>query len=440
MDQLIPSLENLLAPLDVAFREEAFKMFCLTIGAWIVCLGRRSVSRVWETTGQSATRDHSAAFRLFSAAVGNWDEVGRLLILAIVAQLVPGMRIWLVVDDTLCHKRGAKVAFGGIFLDAVLSTRRHKVFRFGNNWVLLGIIVQLPFRKDRYFCLPSLWRIYQKQGKKSRSAHRSKSQLAAELVNQFARWFPGRKIQVVGDCAYVGQHLLRGREANVEVIGPIRWDAALSLPLVPGSDRRRKKGDRLPTPKAMLADDRRWPARDLAIPFPKGKRRLQVKVIKDVCWYQAAGSQPVQLILVRDPQGEWRDEALVSTDQTLTAKEVIIGYCRRWSVEVAFCDSKQMLGFHDPQVWCANSVERAAPMSWFIGSLVVLWYAIAGRAGEQAQRHRPWYHHKPEPTFADMLGTCRLHLWRHWLSAGRGSRADREAKREWLLEYVATAT
>ncbi len=88
-----------------------------------------------------------------------------------------------------------------------------------------------------------------------------------------------------------------------------------------GREGRRKKGDRLPTPKAMLADDRRWPVQDLVIAFPKGKRRLQVKVVKDVCWYQAAGSQPVQLILVRDPKGEWRDEALLSTDQTLTPKK-----------------------------------------------------------------------------------------------------------------------
>ena len=56
-------------------------------------------------------------------------------------------------------------------------------------------------------------------------------------------------------------------------------------------------------------------------------------------------------------------------------------------------------------------------MSWFIGSLIVLWYAIVGHKGEQAQRHRPWYTQKPQPTFADMLAACRLHLWRHWLTA-----------------------
>ena len=138
MDQLIPSLQDLLVAVGSPFRHEVPWLFSRMVAAWIVCLGRRSVSRVWETTGQSGRRDHSAAFRLFSQAAWNWDEVCRLLLIQILARLVPGTYVWLVVDDTLCHKRGAKVAFGGIFLDAVLSSKRHKVFRFGNNWVLLG--------------------------------------------------------------------------------------------------------------------------------------------------------------------------------------------------------------------------------------------------------------------------------------------------------------
>ena len=99
----------------------------------------------------------------------------------------------------------------------------------------------------------------------------------------------------------------------------------------------------------MLADDGRWPAKTMRIEFKNGcKRALAVKVIREVCWYTAAGSVPVQIVLVRDPKGKWRDEALVCTDLSLSAPEMITGYCRRWSVEVAFCDAKQMLGFHDP--------------------------------------------------------------------------------------------
>src|SRR5208283_5177825 len=116
----------------------------------------------------------------------------RLFLIRLLATLVPGTQVWLVVDDTLCHKRGAKVAFGGIFLDAVLSTKRHKVFRFGNNWVMLGIVVELACRPNRFFCLPITWRVYEKQGTKTKQEHRTKNQLAVAMIVLVAGWFPAR--------------------------------------------------------------------------------------------------------------------------------------------------------------------------------------------------------------------------------------------------------
>jgi hypothetical protein len=440
MKQCIPSLTRLLAYLAPAFREETHDMFCAMVAAWIVCLGRRTISRVWETTGQAEERNHAAAFRLFSQACWNWDEVCRLLALQVLANLVPGTTVWLVVDDTLCHKRGAKVAFGGIFLDAVLSSKKHKVLRFGNNWVLLGVVVELSCRPQRYFCLPIMWRLYEKQGTKSKQEHRTKSQLAAEMIAVFARWFPQRQIRVVADSAYIGKHLLKNRPGNVQALGPICWKAAL-YEAVAVPVRGQRYGQRLPTPAALLTDDTRWAAQQLVIAFKSGyERALEVKVITNLCWYTAAGSAAVQVVLVRDPVGKWRKEALVCTDLQLTAAQIITGYCRRWSVEVAFCDAKQLLGFHDPQVWCEKSVQRAAPLSWFVGSVVVLWYALAGHAGEQAQRQRPWYQYKETPTFADMLAACRYQMWEYWLNDESASLADREEKIAWLLEYIATST
>lgn len=440
MNQCIPSLTLLLAPLAPAFREEAFNMFGVMVAAWIVCLGRRTISRVWETTGQAEERNHAAAFRLFSQAAWNWEEVCRLLAVEILATLVPGTKVWLVVDDTLCHKRGGKVAFGGIFLDAVLSTKKHKVLRYGNNWVMLGIVVELACRPNRFFCLPIAWRVYEKKGTKTKQAHRTKSQLAAELIVMVAGWFPGHEFLVVADIAYIGKHLLKNRPKNVAVLGPLCWTAAL-YEVVAAPVRGNRYGERLATPQAMLADDQQWPAQQLSIEFKNGcERTLDVKIIRDVCWYTAAGSPAVQIILVRDPAGKWRDEALVCTDLSLTAVEIITGYCRRWSVEVAFCDAKQMLGFHDSQVWCERSVERAAPMSWFVGSLIVLWYVVAGQKGAQAHRQRPWYKNKETPTFADMLAACRYQMWEHWLNEEGASAGDREEKLAWLQEYIATST
>jgi hypothetical protein len=442
MDQLTPAFRSLLSPLAPCFRPEVFSTFCLLAAAWIVCLGRRTISRVWETTGQAPHRHHAAAFRLFSQAVWNFDDLTRILLVRLLAAFVPGSRVWLVVDDTLCHKRGAKVAFGGIFLDAVLSTKKHKVFRFGTNWVLLGLVVQLRDRPDRFFCLPLLWRVYQKQGEKKKAEHRTKPQLAAAMIGVLAGWLPGKELLLVADSAYIGKGLLHDRPANVEAIGPICWKAAL---YEAGADQGSPVGSRLPTPAQMLADDPQWPAATRWITFPNGcRRRLRVKQIDGVCWPSVAGHKPVRIVLVRDPKGQWRDEALVSTEATLPDWLIVTGYCRRWSVEVAFCDAKQQMGFHDPQVWSASAVGRATPMAWFLGTVVVLWYAESGKDGKQAQRHRPWYQHRRSPTFADMLSSCRLHLWEHWLGNGGESEAGREAAQEakwaWLLEYLATAT
>jgi sigma-B regulation protein RsbU (phosphoserine phosphatase) len=89
MDQLIPSLNSLLAPLAAAFRTEVFALFRCMVAAWTVCLGRRTISRVWETTGQAQQRHHAAAYRLFSQAVWNFDEVARLLLVRLLAVFVP---------------------------------------------------------------------------------------------------------------------------------------------------------------------------------------------------------------------------------------------------------------------------------------------------------------------------------------------------------------
>jgi hypothetical protein len=86
MYQLTPSLGALVASYAKCFRTEVFQTFCQMLRAWIVCLGRCTISRVWETTGLSQHHDHSAAFRLFSQAAWNWDEIGRLLIIQIPPQ------------------------------------------------------------------------------------------------------------------------------------------------------------------------------------------------------------------------------------------------------------------------------------------------------------------------------------------------------------------
>src|SRR4051795_4588650 len=351
MDQLIPGLAALVEAFRDGFHPRVFSTFQSLMAGWIVCLGPHTISAVWQATGMAARRHHDTAYAVFRSAAWEWDDLGIILATLILTHLVPGGVVWVAVDDTLCHKRGARVAFGGIFLDAVLSSRKHKTFRFGLNWVVLGIAVPIPLRTDRYFCLPVLWRLYRKKGQ---PGYQARPQSAAALARKLAEANPDRTFWLVGDSAYVNAAVLQGRPANLQVIGPLHWKAALyGRPAPRGPKQKgpsRKKGDRLPNPRAMIEDTAMYPAELLAIAFPKQERQLRGQVIRDVLWYRGSKTEPVMVVLVRDPLGEWRDEALVATDPTVSAEFVIGGYCRRWSVELAFFGSKQFLGLHDPRV------------------------------------------------------------------------------------------
>ena len=412
MDYPIASFAALLDFFSPCFRAEVFGTFKAMVSAWALCPGPRTISEVWQATGLAARRHHDTAYALFHSARWDWDELGKILALVIVARLVPTGVVWLVVDDTLCHKRGANVAFGGFYLDAVMSTKKQKHLRFGLNWIVLGIAVELPFRKDRYFCLPVLWRVYRKKGQPE---HQKRTDTAARMARQVADLLPARECWLVGDSAYVNASVLRDRPANLKVLGPIRWDAALyELPPPRRVGQRgapRKRGERLPTPRQMIEDTRTYPAATKAVEFAGRRRQLRVQVVKNVLWYAGSKTEPVTLVLVRDPKGPWRDEALLATSAEVSAEFVVSGYCRRWSIEVAFYDSKQFVGLHDPRVRCPKSVERAHPTSWFVLSVSVLWYAAVGKRGKQVRRERPWYTTKKAPTFADMLGALRLKLW-----------------------------
>jgi len=190
VDHLIPSLAALTDPFRTCFaRPEVFATFQHLLAGWIVALGPRTLSEVWPATGRAADHHGDTAYSFFASAKWNWDDLGKLLVRMVVARLLPTGAIWIVVDDTLCHKRGAQVAFGGFVLDAVTSTERAKNFRFGINWVVVGRSVHLPFRPDRAFTLPVLWRAYRKKGT---DGHHTRAAMAAELARLVATWLPER--------------------------------------------------------------------------------------------------------------------------------------------------------------------------------------------------------------------------------------------------------
>ena len=58
MDQLIPSLATLVESFRDCFHPQVFPTFQALLAGWIVCLGPRTLSEVWQATGLAARRHH----------------------------------------------------------------------------------------------------------------------------------------------------------------------------------------------------------------------------------------------------------------------------------------------------------------------------------------------------------------------------------------------
>ena len=95
-------------------------------------------------------------------------------------------------------------------------------------------------------------------------------------------------------------------------------------------------------------------------------------------------------------------------DLSLGATCLLEAYARRWTLEVAFHDQKQFLGFEDPQNQAAPAVARTAPLAGIVYALVLLWYAAQLEQGvAPGWLARPWYRAKRAPSFLDMLAAVR---------------------------------
>jgi hypothetical protein len=279
--------------------------------------------------------------------------------------------------------------------------------------VIIGLAVRLPGISDRVFCLPFAARLWWPRKAKVRPSgpYKTKPTLAVELITLTRSWLEdGQRMRVVHDSAYCCETVIKGRPKDIHITGRIRKDSALhavpEVPAVRGPGRPRKKGYRLPTPAAMFADP------SLAWTETKvmcyGKERTVLVYQLSALWYNSAGEEPLNLVLSRDPSRKCKDTVFFDTDPLATAGEIIERYAARWSIEVTNRETKHLLGAAEPQCRKENSVIRAPMFAYWSYSFVVLWFVDQFHTAKNLVADPPpWYRHKSNYTFSDMLAAAR---------------------------------
>jgi hypothetical protein len=400
---LPPSLAGLLAALRPCFRTRTtFATFCALAAGMLAQTGRRTVCGMLVGSGLSGLWPHHRAHRFFSRAVWSAERLGVLLAGQVVKLLLPaGAEVTVVIDDTLFKRTGRKVWAAGWFHDG--SAAGPKQVGFGNNWVVAGIVVRLPML-DRPVCLPVLARLVRKG-----TVSGSRLWQAAQMVTALAEALPGRRIHVVADAAYAGAELKKLPE-QVSWTTRLRKDAALYQLAPPPTGRRGrppKKGKKLPKLAALAATTTFTPATVVRYGQTSTVYLASVRCL----WYSVFGAQQVNVVLLReDADGTSYDLALVSTDLQASPGQVIERYAARWSVEVAICEAKQLVGVGQARNRLAAAVERTVPFGLACQTLAVCWYATAGHHPDDVAEHQaraPWYRTKTHPSTADMLAKLR---------------------------------
>ena len=418
----------------------------LLLGA-ILAPGQRTVTAILRIMGLSSERHFQNFHRALNRAVWSSREGSRVLLNMMVATFAVFGPVVMGLDDTIERRRGAKIKAKGIYRDPVRSSHSHFVKASGLRWLSLMLLAPIPWAK-RVWALSflSVLAPSERYYEKRKRAHKKLTDWARQALLQVRRWLPGRKLIVVMDAGYAAIDFLWqvAKLANpITLIARFRLDAALYEPAPerkPGqTGRPRKKGKRLPTLKKVLEDKQTcWKKAIIPNWYGEGRREVEFASDTAVWFHNGMPPLPIRWVLIRDPQGKFKSQALLSTDLIEEPEQILKWFVMRWQLEVTFHEVRDHLGVETQRQWSDWAIARTTPALLGLFSLVTLLANTHAQKGKIPIRQAAWYC-KPLPTFSDALALVRQEIWQHRYFQLSHKRYDVRNMRPEVLNYLCNA-
>ena len=392
----------------------------LFFAAAVLLTGDRTVSAVLRLLQLIEPLNCSTYHRLFSHRRWKPSVFAKIIARFVFDRFCADGVIRLVGDETVDGHRGKKVYGKARHRDAVRSSHSHTVYRYGHKWVVLAVLVDLPYT-SRPIALPLLVALYRdrKTNDAQKRRHRTPAQLMVSLLSLLMHWFPDRKFVFAGDNAY-GSHAMakfcNRHRRRLSLVSKIVPDANLferPKRRRPGQiGRTAVKGKSLAAPNKVVASTRR--RKKLKVRWYGGGWRHVEVVTGTGGWFKSGkGLVMIRWVYVRDLDGTHRDEYFFSTDVTMSPRQIIEMYGGRWNIETTFQELREHLGLETTRGWSRRTVLRMAPSLIVMYSLVVTFYDTLPPSSPH-RRHRTWVG-KESVTFSDMIISVRHHLWVEWV-------------------------
>src|SRR5262245_44577319 len=258
-ERLPKPVRTILDPLEPAFSRPVHRRFILLALAAILTLGGRTITNLLRVLDALAPGHSCSYHRAFSRDRWSLASLARRYASAVIASFVPRGPLLLAGDDTVTEHPGPRVYGKGRHRDPVRSTHTYTAFRWGHKWVVLALLVPVPWATRRW-ALPLLVALYRpkEEDLKQRRRHKTPAQLLGQMVRILMRWFPERTFVLAADGNYATHELaeLAARAprrltlvslfyANARLVGP--------KPAYAGQGRPRVKGEDQPSPAEVVA-------------------------------------------------------------------------------------------------------------------------------------------------------------------------------------------
>ena len=403
----------------------------------LVCLGRRTLSRVIWTNG-GERRSWSAEYFVHSRAP--WDPQQLFApVLERALAWCPGRLVGVAVDDTRLRKTGLCIpqAFyqrdplsppfhwnlmrGLRFLQASLLVPLYRRAPVGSRALPIRFEDAPAVKRPRRNAPPEQWAWYRDLTKRLSLSRRFVEMLTPLRQMLDAAGATAKVLVIAGDGSFCNRTVFSAPRDRTEIIARARKDAGLCFQ-APQPSRRFYAVAKF-TPEQVRQDEA-IPWRTARLFYGGQRRRIRYKEIPLVYWQSGARRQPLRLLVMAPTPYRKRKSGrlyyrrpayLLTTDRASSAQSLLQIYFDRWQIEVNHREEKDTLGVGQAQLWNETAVPKqpvlvvAAYSALLLASLI----AFGAERGLAYAALPKWRRNAKRPSCLDLITLLRKEMAEH---------------------------
>lgn len=398
------------------FSKPVFKRAEVLLTGAILSPVSRTVTNALRVMGLSREKHFENYHRVLNRDQWSSLKASRILLNLLVRTFGLSGEVVIGFDETIERRRGEKIKARGIYRDAVRSSKSFFVKASGLRWLSFMLLTEVAFAK-KVWALPFLTVLCpsERYAEERGIRHRKLTDRARQAILLIKRWLPQRDLVLVGDSSFAALDLLNAVRDQVTVVSRLRLDAALYRKArarrTGQIGRPRKKGKRLPTLQAVVANPKtKWKTVTIGNWYGEKKRKIEMVSGKCVWYHVGKEAVPIRWVIIRDPLAKFETQAVFSTRTVASAKRIVEWFIKRWQVEVTFEESRRHLGIETQRQWSDKAIGRTTPCLMGMFSLIAMMAQELSNGGKLKIRSAIWYH-KELATFSDAIGCVRQQIW-----------------------------